>query len=100
MKISHSIIVLTSVIFVTGSMITVGMDLKRTTNNVSTNVIEAKYKHNQVKEVYLHDIKKDGEGIDNASNKEHEDKMNKEKAVLKLKSLNQQSNTRSANKFL
>ena len=104
MKISHSIIVLTSIIFVSGSMITVGMDVKRTTNDVSTNVIEAKQKHNERKEIHLHGIKSHEKEMDTASNSEQElslekDKMNKQKAVYKLKSLNQQ-NPRSTNKFL
>lgn len=104
MKIFHSIIVLTSIIFVTGSMITVGMDVKRTTNDVSINVIEAKQKHNAQKEIYLHGIKNHEKEMDTASNSEYEqelekDKMNKQKAAYKIKSLNQQ-NSRSTNTFL
>jgi len=104
MKISHSLIVLTSIIFVTGSMITVGMDVKRTTNDISTNVIEAKQKHNAQKEIYLHGVENHEKEMDTASNSEYElslekDKMNKQKAVYKLKSLNQQ-NSKSTYKFL
>jgi hypothetical protein len=96
MKISHTIIVLISIIFVSGSMLTVGMDLKRTTNNISTNVVEAKHKYN--KEVYLNDTKKDGEKV---AGKTNADKMKQEKALykLKLESLNKQNSVRSSNKF-
>ena len=85
-------------------MLTVGMDVKRTTNDVSTNVIEAKQEHNERKEIYLHGVKNHEKEMDTASNGEQElilekDKMNKQKAVYKLKSLNQQ-NSRSTNKFL
>ena len=96
MKISHTIIVLISIIFVSGSMLTVGMDLKRTTNNISTNVVEAKYKYN--KEVYLNDTQKHGEKVDE---KTDADKMKQEKELykLKLESLKKQTNVRSSNRF-
>jgi hypothetical protein len=101
MKISHSIIVLTSIILVTGSMISVGMDLKKSTDNVSINVVEAKYKHTEV----LRNAKKTGEKSQKVSDKEYEanlqkHKMNKQKTVYKLKSLNQQSTSRSTSRFL
>lgn len=94
MKIAHSIIVLASVIFVTGSMITVGMDLKATTDNVSTNVIEAKQKYNQDKEAQASFTRKYEEKISNETTDQSKTLYKK-----KLESLNQNTG-RTKNRFL
>jgi len=77
MKISHSIIALTAFIFVVGSMITVSMDLKKTTTNVSINTVDAKKKHNDNKEENMVYTQKHREDID---------KINQSKVVYKTKS--------------
>lgn len=94
MKIAHSFIVLTSVIFVTGSMLTVGMDLKATTDNVSTNVIEAKQKHVENKDANLIKGKKQNKEVDN------EIHQMKTLYKVKLESLNQDNSYKSKNAFL
>ena len=78
MKISQSIIVLTSIIFFTGSMIIVGMDDKKTKNDVSMNLIEAKYKDNKVKEIDLQNDKLEREEMDSVFNNDYEVEVEKD----------------------
>lgn len=49
MKTIHSIIIPTSIIFIIGSIITVSMDLNKTTDNVSPNDVESRYIYFEVK---------------------------------------------------
>lgn len=99
MKIAHSLIVLSSVIFVTGSMLTVGMDLKATTDNISTNVIEARQKYTEDKESYVNDDKKH-EGESNSKLKYNETDQIKAMCKVKLESLNQSNAGKFKNTYV
>ncbi len=92
MKMTHSIVILTVIIFSIGSIITSCMDSKSNTENVSENVAEAREKYNQDKEAYLEDIKNYKKEMDKEyeSNKRHiaelrADKANEAKAAYNEK---------------
>jgi len=83
MKIGHSIIALISLIFVTGSMLTVSMNLK-TTTNISMNLVGAKKKYYKNKEADLIYAQKHEETM-NEEARLKEEKINQAKAIYKMK---------------
>lgn len=85
MKIIHSIIILTLVILLTGSIIKNRMDLNKTTKNAFTNVVEAKRRYSEGRASSF-DNKKQEESINKKSDdKSDNDKVVQEKALYKLK---------------
>lgn len=64
MKITHSIVVLTVIVFAIGSIITSCMDSKKNTDNVASTISEAREKYNKEKQVSLKYIKKSNAEMD------------------------------------
>ncbi|WP_018341768.1 hypothetical protein [Cytophaga aurantiaca] len=93
MKITHSFIVLTSLVFITGSMLTVAMDLKATTDNVYTNVVQAKQKY--VEKMQVDHAEKQIQ----KTSKESDINQAKTLYKIKLESLNQSHTAKSTKYF-